>query len=247
MTTPTATHAPEIDTTFDVRTDTPPGKDPDSHSPTLRRYHQFLWSKPLPDGTPFTLSTATKDRYLHHASARGEFTLTSDSVVHSYRSWERMAHIIAQISAAELDEFQRVGYTVGGMMVFPGSRRPGVLTINGARGTDPAIADRMDLTLECIRLLYAGGASPLDRTLAAYADFFALFEDFRGYVEFFLLQDLLHADGTVAFFLPFSGFDAPALPATPEEYRAYRDASLKWVRAHNARTGAWVASLGTGR
>lgn len=36
-----------IDTAFDFRTDTPPGRDPDSHSPTLRRYHQLLWSKPL--------------------------------------------------------------------------------------------------------------------------------------------------------------------------------------------------------
>lgn len=31
-----------IDTTFDFRSETPPGKDADSHSPTLRRYHQLL-------------------------------------------------------------------------------------------------------------------------------------------------------------------------------------------------------------
>ncbi len=36
----------EIDTTFDFRTDAG-GKDPDSR-PTLRRYRQILWSKPLP-------------------------------------------------------------------------------------------------------------------------------------------------------------------------------------------------------
>ena len=36
-----------IDTTFDLRTDAA-GKDPDTYSPTLRRYHQLLWSKPLP-------------------------------------------------------------------------------------------------------------------------------------------------------------------------------------------------------
>lgn len=232
-----------IDTTFDVRTDTPPGKDPDSHSPTLRRYHQLLWSKPLPDGTPFTLTTATKARYLHHVSARGEFTLTSDSVVHSYRSWARMAPVINQIPASELDEFQRLGYTIGGMMVFPGTRRPGVHTINGERGLNPSIGDRMDLTLECIRLHYEGAESPMSRTLHAYGDFFALFDDFSGYVEFFLLQDLLNADGTVAFFLPFTGFDGPALPATPAEYRAYRDASLALVHARNARINAWQSQV----
>lgn len=37
----------DIDTSSDVRTDTPFGKDPDSHSPTLRRYHKRLWTKPL--------------------------------------------------------------------------------------------------------------------------------------------------------------------------------------------------------
>ena len=38
-----------IDITFDFRTDTPTGTDPDALSPTLRSYHKFLWSKPLPD------------------------------------------------------------------------------------------------------------------------------------------------------------------------------------------------------
>lgn len=37
-----------IDIGFDMRSDTPPGKDPDAYSPTLRRYHQLLWSKPFP-------------------------------------------------------------------------------------------------------------------------------------------------------------------------------------------------------
>jgi hypothetical protein len=32
-----------IDITFDFRSDTPPGKDPDTWSPTLRSYHQLLW------------------------------------------------------------------------------------------------------------------------------------------------------------------------------------------------------------
>jgi hypothetical protein len=40
-----------IDITFDFRLDTPNGKDPDSFSATLRRYHKLLWSKPL-DLTP---------------------------------------------------------------------------------------------------------------------------------------------------------------------------------------------------
>ena len=38
-----------IDTNFLVDSDTPSGKDPDKYSPTLRRYHKLLWSKPLPN------------------------------------------------------------------------------------------------------------------------------------------------------------------------------------------------------
>ena len=39
----------EIDANFDMRSDAN-GRDPDESSKTLRRYHQLLWSKPLPNG-----------------------------------------------------------------------------------------------------------------------------------------------------------------------------------------------------
>ena len=67
-----------IDVTFNVESDAG-GGDPDRPSPTLRRYHQLLWSKPLPDGAEFTLDTTTPSSYLHHASAVGE-------VLHSFRT-----------------------------------------------------------------------------------------------------------------------------------------------------------------
>ncbi|MGB7982952.1 MAG: hypothetical protein WCF36_19385 [Candidatus Nanopelagicales bacterium] len=73
-----------IDVTFNVELDAG-GGDPDRTSPTLRRYHQLLWSKPLPDGTEFNLDARTPLSYLHHASAVGEFFMCSDSIVHSYR------------------------------------------------------------------------------------------------------------------------------------------------------------------
>ena len=44
-----------IDITFDFRSDTPPGRDPDTSSPTLRSYHRALWSKHLPSGEQFNL------------------------------------------------------------------------------------------------------------------------------------------------------------------------------------------------
>ena len=64
----------QIDINFNVFSDTPEGKDPDSHSPTLRKYHKILWSKPLPDGHMFELDLDTP-KLLHHKSDIGEFFL----------------------------------------------------------------------------------------------------------------------------------------------------------------------------
>jgi Family of unknown function (DUF6994) len=59
------------------------------------------------------------------------------------------------------------------------------------------ISDRFDLTIECIRRHYPHQSSPLSETLARYDDFFAWFESFSGYVDFFLLQDLVRKEGGV--------------------------------------------------
>jgi len=94
-----------IDTSFDVYTDTPEGMDPDSHSPTLRRYHQSLWSKLLPNGAAFHLSMQSPKSYLHHQSGIGEFHLSSDSIGHTYRYVKAMAPIISAVPKEELDSF----------------------------------------------------------------------------------------------------------------------------------------------
>ena len=98
-------------------------------------------------------------------------------------------------------------------MVFPGNRIGRKMTINGARGFHPRIKDRFDLTVECIRRHYRNEWSPLSDALRRYADFFGLFGDFRGYVEFFLLQDLVTVDcSAVKFFTPFEDFNTSPLP-----------------------------------
>ena len=226
-----------IDITFDFRSDTPPGKDPDTFSPTLRRYHQLLWSKPLPSGALFD-STSPPPVYLHHRSELGEFWLSSDAVVPTFR-W--LAHIIDQIPEVEREEFMRIGYTIGGMMVFPANRVDGKMTINGARGCHRRIRDRFDLTVECIRRYYLDEPSPLSDTLALYADFFGLFGDFAGYVDFFHLQDLVNeATSTVKFFMPFEDFTTSPLPATLDAYLAYRQHAIEFIESRNRRIADYV-------
>lgn len=125
-----------IDTAFDFRSDTPerPRADPDSDSPTLRRYHKILWSKPLPRGALFTLDDTQRGAYLYHCSDLGEFWLGSDAVMQTFIRWPEMRHITEQLSPAENDEFYALGYTIGGMMVFPGNQIDRRMTINQALG-----------------------------------------------------------------------------------------------------------------
>src|SRR5262245_50325167 len=120
-----------IDISFDFRDDAR-GYDPDSHSPTLRRYHRMLWSKSLPGGAMFDL-----DENLEHHSALGDFWLSSDSVIHTYLSWPSMNPITEQFPEEENTAFWALAYTIGGMMVFPGNRIGNKQTLNGARGFHP--------------------------------------------------------------------------------------------------------------
>lgn len=230
---------PWIDTTFDFRSDAD-GGDPDRTSPTLRRYHQILWSKDLPCGRRFDLDTTTEWEYLHHRSDLGEFFLSSDAVIATYQEWISTRDLIAQMPEGEVDEFETLGYTIGGMMIFPSNRVDGAWTINMARGMHRSqIADRMDLTLECIRRYYDGDLdTPLGATLARYPEFFALFESFQGYVDYFLLNDLA-PDGRVQFFLPFDGFNGRAVPEDAAQYAEFRNRSMEFVRRRNLRIEAW--------
>jgi hypothetical protein len=226
-----------IDVAFDFRSDTPgyPKKDPDSDSPTLRRYHKLLWSKPLPSGAMFELVDTTPRVYLHHRSALGEFWLASDSVIPTFRKEPHVARINEQ-SPEEFATFMTVGYTIGAMMLFPGNRVGRKMTPNQARGLHPRIKDRFDLTVECIRRHYAGEPNPLGDTLKRYAEFFGLFSDFRGYVEFFLLQDLVTGDcSAVRFFTPFEDFKTKPVPGSVEAYRAYRELAIEFIEARNLR------------
>lgn len=231
--------APLIDVSFDTRSDAGSG-DPDTTSATLREYHRLLWSKNLPDGTLFSLDTSNPRRYLFHTSARGDFFLASDTVVPSYRSWLKMGHIIEHVPAEDLDGFQYLNHTIGGAMVFPGERRTGTMTVNGARGFNADIADRFDLTLDCIRRQYANESNPLERVLENYWDFFALFRSFTDYVEFFLLEDLVD-EGRVRFFLPHVAGRSP-LPADLAEYQEYRGNAEAFLRARNLRIDSWARS-----
>lgn len=238
----------DFDPTFDVNSDAA-GGDPDATSPTLRAYHQLLWSKPLPDGHLFTLED--DGTYLAHLSSRGQFMMSSDAAIPTWRYWRRMAHLIQDLPQEDVVDFYQVAYQLGGMMMFPRNQVNGLDSLNQAKGKDPLISDRLDLALECIRRHYGGvddpQVNPLGPTIARYTDFFELFghgeQGFAHYVDFWLLQDMLTPDGReVDLFLPSEGFTLPSRPTTLEEYGVYREKATAFVEARNQRMLDWVGS-----
>lgn len=236
----------EIDTSFDFRRDTPAKRDPDSRSAMLRRYHQLLWSKSLPSGEHLDLAATTPRVYLHHKSEQlGEFWFASDSAIPTFTREGKIRHVTEQIPSEVRDRFNSLAYTIGGMMLWPGQRVGRKATINGARGLHPRIKDRFDLTVECVSRHYAGTQSPLTATLGRYAAFFSLFGSFQGFVEFFLLQDLVDTErGTVNLFTPFRGFDSSPLPQSESEYRSYMADATQFIGARNDRIQRYWEGLG---
>jgi hypothetical protein len=192
-----------------------------------------LWSKPLPNGKAFELSDNKNGFYLYHNSELGEFFLGSDSITHSYKNHKRKNWLTKQIPS-EVEELFDTGSTIGAYTVFPNNRIEGSQTINQSRGVNNLIDDRFDLTLECIRLFYLGQTSPLYETLLRYKNFFDLFDNFFGYVQFFLLEDLIDEDG-IRFYLPFDDFKTQPTFSDIDEYLLYKMGVMNFIKARNKR------------
>ncbi len=223
------------------------GGDPDRDCERLYASHRALWGRAVPGITPFELDVVyTRGYGMQLRPADGSrFWLGSDSIIPTWSrpGWTKRfgPDLVAEI-AKDSGNFYRIASTIGGYIVFPRNRAGQTgWTINQARGMHSAIADRFDLTLECIRRHYSDSAAenPLGERLAYYADFFGLFGNFDAYVRFFLLDDLVTEDRTAVRSLmsgnPLNGFSAPAVARTPTEYAEYRQRSVAFVMARNHR------------
>ena len=174
-----------IDITFDFRSDSK-GRDPDTYSPTLNAYHRALWSKELPNGEVMKLQSKGAPYVLTWK----DFYFTSDTIIVEMRH-SKNKKIIDQVyeRVENFEEYYQHllyrSYTIGSMVIFPVHDN----SMNQRRGTNIRISDRWDLTLECIRRHYAGEESPLSKVIETDKSFYDLFVDFKGYVDFFFLQD----------------------------------------------------------
>lgn len=221
-----------IDITFDFRTDSN-GKDPDAYSPTLNAYHKALWSKLLPNGEIMHLQSGKAPFVLTWK----EFYFTSDSIIvemNGARNKKIIDQVYNQIDEPEkyYEHLLRRSYSIGGMIIFPVHTN----SMNQRRGMNIKISDRWDLTLECIRRYYKGEDSPLSKVIESDKSFYDLFVDFKGYVDFFLLQDCVSEDySKVDIWCGDAAFEKSGLPETVDEYFAFIRKEHEFLDKRNKR------------
>ena len=152
------------------------------------------------------------------------FRFGSDSILASLR-YVRYREMLEEVSKTIpkykefIESFIHKTYTIGGSIIFPKEN-----SINRARGVNPFIKDRWDLTLECIRKYYKNEDSPLYETLVMNKEFFDLFVDFKGYVDFFFLQDCVSEDyKTVIFWIGDGDLSKNPMPKSVDEYLLWID------------------------
>ncbi|PPB48023.1 hypothetical protein C4K88_16360 [Arthrobacter pityocampae] len=240
----------DFDTSFDYKSDKPAKSRPDADrdSRRLRMDHELLWTKKLNSGVLFapTAPSVRRKGYLIFEDAAGaHHWYGSDAITASYTRWLRpkpLVDAIAGLNEEQRSRYLDPQYTIGSSMIWP-VRKKDRPTMNTARGLRPVIADRMDLTLECIRRHYTGeSGNPLSDVTRAYEDFFALFDGFKEFVDFFHFKDLVTLDyDAIQFYLPFDNFERSGTPATTDEYVAYRDATLTFIARRENRMAEWVS------
>ncbi len=223
-----------IDIDFDFRKDSQCG-DPDIDSQKLYEAHKVLWNKALPCGKMLYLDIIiSKDKYERLLIKNNRCTNFSSDRMCPHFDGKYKGMFDGWLPQSDIDELKHKVRTIGGHIVFPAHQKNG-LTINQARGVSRIICDRFDLTLECIRRFYIQQDSPLNEVFIRYKDFFDLFIDFRGYVDFFMLQDFVDNKEQIKFSLPFDDFNRPALPQTIDEYKQYRIHILELINNRNKR------------
>ncbi len=217
--------------------------DPDIYSGTLRRYQYLLNRRELPNGEFFDLKYHL-DRYEDGRVKSyvpclvwNGIRFGNDSIIVSFRYSEKLFPLISEIVARPgfrewVDNFESKAYTIGGEILFP--KNP---SINSIRGRNPEIRDRFDLTLECIRAFYNRekkmenkGMQPLLDAVWANSMFFDCFEDFRGYVDFFFLQDCVDDDC-----MPIRYLQYTKLPRTLDDYDLFIEKELEFLKKRNRR------------
>jgi hypothetical protein len=184
-------------------------RDANAYSPELYNCHSELWSKALPNGETLKLRFCPKgvDRktgrpykpfILKDEDESFRLPLTSDTIAPSYN---KLAKLLRQgvIDEKQANEYLRAGRSTGSFLIWPirGDKENSNNTINIVRAR--TVSDRIDLTLGHLQKWYEGQhGSPggLYKTFQLYSSYFELFVTFKGFADFFYLQDFISEDNS---------------------------------------------------
>ena len=62
-----------------------------------------------------------------------------------------------------------------------------------------------------------------------------MFDNFKGYIDFFLLNDLVDENENIKFYLPFDNFKTKPTFADVQEYLTYKKGVMDFIKARNKR------------
>lgn len=86
--------------------------------------------------------------------------------------------------------------------------------------------------------------SPLTTTYERHSDFFSLFVDFKRYVDFFLLKDLVSDDySVIRHFLNHESFEDRPIPQNAEHYLEYMRNTLDFIESRGKHMEASLCAL----
>lgn len=226
----------------------PDGGDPDRDSKELKEYHRILWSSRELSSKSFKLVNGPANKLIYE---NGDLSIafTPDSITNSFYRHKRRTKIIDQYCEEDseirnlLNDYFKTDYVIGSSIIFPVSINGISIqkTLNIKRGISRYIRDRFDLTLECIRRYYdfSNRKSPLLDDIEKNRPFFDLFHDFRTYVDFFFLNDLVDDNYNVISFTECIDFEH-AYPKDRDEYKMYLKHMMDFYISRNKRIGRWV-------
>lgn len=205
--------------------------DIDLHCRKIYEYHQRLWQKKLPNGANLKFQIKHKGGSFFLLDNKSGISFGSDSILHTYRHFKKgyIREVIEKFNVKETNKFYEEITSIGGYIIFP--KR--INSLNQRRGTDALVKDRFDITLDSIRKYYQKDKLdyPLKKVIEKDGEFFSWFMDFKSYVSFFYLDDLVNPKTDEILF--FSE-DKP-LPRSKEGYLAYKDKVLFFLKNRNKR------------
>jgi hypothetical protein len=205
-------------------------KDVDAASPRLYCCHELLWSGELPNGENLRLVFCREsDNRFMLKDENFPLPLTSDTISRSHSKLDNLLQS-GVISKEEANGYLRASRSIGSFLIWPirGDKGNPWNTVNIVRAR--TVNDRIDLTLWHLKNCYEknwgederdelGKPIGLYKTFKLYRSWFELFKTFKGFVDFFHLQDFVNeGDYSVQLF------------AETTAIRMGSDLELKYVR-----------------